>query len=168
MKIVIMEIPGLEYGDEDQVHECHDRDTLMCFDTFLDYDVYKGLESYSRSVERSKSEALNDIVRAYLNLMDVPSRVFPRNAFSSQFWDDWEIGKHKNLSIRYGRYDIRRNHKYTFHRNRHDHAGFEMELTLFGRTIQVEFHDSRHWNDKENRFYRAGEEEKEYSKSRED
>ena len=33
---------------------------------------------------------------------------------------------------------------------RRDHAGLDIKLTLFGRTIHFNFYDSRHWNDEEN------------------
>ena len=39
-----------------------------------------------------------------------------------------------------------------------DHAGLNIELALFGRTIHFNFYDCRHWNYKKN-CYSFGEEE---------
>ena len=40
-----------------------------------------------------------------------------------------------------------------------DHAGIRFGITLFGFTGQIELYDNRHWNYKENRWYKLGEEE---------
>lgn len=40
-----------------------------------------------------------------------------------------------------------------------DHAGLRLELVLFGLTLEINAYDSRHWNDKANRWYNEGEEQ---------
>lgn len=39
-----------------------------------------------------------------------------------------------------------------------DHAGFNIELGLFGYEIHFTFYDNRHWNSEENRWYVYNEE----------
>lgn len=40
---------------------------------------------------------------------------------------------------------------------RRDHAGLVLYLELFGRYLQIDIHDNRHWNDDEDRWCRPGE-----------
>lgn len=40
---------------------------------------------------------------------------------------------------------------------RRDHAGLVLYLELFGRSLELNFHDNRHWNNDEDRWCRPGE-----------
>jgi hypothetical protein len=43
---------------------------------------------------------------------------------------------------------------FTFHfTTRTDHAGISLELGLFGYSVMLQYYDTRHWNEKENRYY---------------
>lgn len=42
-----------------------------------------------------------------------------------------------------------------------DHAGFDIEFTLFGYTVNLHIYDNRHWNDETNNWYTKEEAEAE-------
>ncbi len=42
-----------------------------------------------------------------------------------------------------------------------DHAGFNLDIDIFGLELEIKIYDGRHWNAKANRYYLPGEEQAE-------
>lgn len=45
---------------------------------------------------------------------------------------------------------------------RRDHAGVDIQLSLFGLCLHFNFYDNRHWNHNEGRYYEYSEEKGQY------
>lgn len=59
---------------------------------------------------------------------------------------DFGIGKNKY--VEFSLEDSKESFRYNFYaRNKSDHAGFSIYLTIFGKEINFSFYDTRHWND---------------------
>lgn len=72
---------------------------------------------------------------------------------------EWKVSENKNFSVQFSKcafsvfgFSLNLSHKQS-------HAGLMLDITLFRHMLILEFSDRRHWNRKENRWYRDDEEQ---------
>jgi hypothetical protein len=93
-------------------------------------------------------------------------------AFSLPFWNE----VFKNLSCLHGKYAKEVGWELNTYlvggdefikiettlKTKCDHAGLNLQVALFGLSIEYSVYDIRHWNDDEDRWYLQGEEQREF------
>lgn len=78
--------------------------------------------------------------------------------WTTVYYKDFLFAKHKGGEIQVVKDNTIVSFAFRFS-TRTDHAGVSLDLGLFGFSVMLQYYDTRHWNEKEGRYYiydRAG------------
>jgi hypothetical protein len=79
------------------------------------------------------------------------------------FIKDWKISKTKRLSIQLSKLgNSLIGFSFSYNHAGRDHAGLDMNISLFNHYFIITLYDTRHWYHEKNRWYEKGEEERLY------
>jgi hypothetical protein len=82
--------------------------------------------------------------------------------FHTYYCKEEQVSKHKCYCFQVSRYrDKLIGYRLNISWRGKDHAGFEIEFTLLGRTVNFHTYDTRHWNNETNNWYTKEEAEAE-------